>query len=121
MSDNLKPKTLGDIIDSFRDYVEEILEKNQPQTNLLIAKAREEKWVRLEELKQKLQQLLAHLEGIGRFDSNNLLVTMNLVAYKSWKKKFEELFQETKPKKIDVVKEMDRIERRESLEEGRKP
>jgi hypothetical protein len=49
------------------------------------------KLVCVDELKQKLQQLLAHLEGIGRFDSNNLLVTMNLVAYKLWKKKFEEL------------------------------
>ncbi len=47
----------------------------------------------LEKWKQKLQQLLAHLEGIGRFDSNNLLVTMNFVAYKSWKKKFEELLK----------------------------
>jgi len=29
--------------------------------------------------------------------------------------------KEAQPKKIDVVKEMDRIERRESLEEGKKP
>jgi hypothetical protein len=57
----VKVKTLGDIIDSFRDYVEEILEKNQPQTNLLITKAREEKWVRLEELKQKLRDKCVRL------------------------------------------------------------
>ena len=29
--------------------------------------------------------------------------------------------KEAQPKKIDVVEEMDKIERRESLEEGKKP
>jgi hypothetical protein len=31
------------------------------------------------------------------------------------------LNEEAKPKKIDVVETMDKIERRESLEEGKKP
>lgn len=46
-----KAKSLGDILDSFRDYVEEILQKNEPQTNLLIAKAREEQWISVDVLK----------------------------------------------------------------------
>jgi len=35
--------------------------------------------------------------------------------------KFKPKKKEAQPKKIDVVKEMDKIERRESLEEGKKP
>jgi len=41
---------------------------------------------------------------------------------KTWRlKRIKLKIREVKPKKIDVVKEMDKIERRESLEEGKKP
>jgi cell division septum initiation protein DivIVA len=74
----------------------------------------------LDELKQKLQRRYDECKRIEETTASPLWR-----EGARWNMKLiEELLKEEKeaqPKKIDVVEEMDRIERRESLEEGKKP
>jgi len=60
-SKTIPTKTLGELLDSFREYVQEILEINEPQTNLLIAKARQKRFIDANVLRQKLQEIIEEL------------------------------------------------------------
>ena len=82
-------KTLGELIDSFRDYVQEILQRNKPQTNLLIAKAREKRFVSVDVLQQKLQEATELLKGVvekrGAYSQNHLIHAENVINNASQK------------------------------------
>ena len=61
-SKTIPTKTLGELLDSFREYVQEILEINEPQTNLLIAKARQKRFIDANVLRQKLPLIVTDIK-----------------------------------------------------------
>ena len=69
-SKTIPTKTLGELLDSFREYVQEILEINEPQTNLLIAKARQKRFIDANVLRQKLQEFKVENEGTSETNAS---------------------------------------------------
>ena len=63
---------------------------------------------------------IENAEKLTQKDWDKLAEILGILFAEAIKFKLKEE-KEVKPKKIDVVEEMDRIERRESLEEGKKP